>query len=373
MSTAKLVLIAGAVALLSVSFSYLNSSPSTAGNDVGGELRLLPLDGAVGPESVAFDASGEGPYTGVSDGRILKWKEDEQGWIHHASVYSPELANTCKGSRDPKKEHVCGRPLGLQFNKKKGDLYVADAYFGLMKVGPGDEFAAPVAAGTHGVPFRFTNGLDIDEGSGAVYFTDSSKRFQRREFTSAIISGDATGRLMRFDADTGEVQVLLEGLSFPNGVALSGDASFLLLAETTTCRILKYWTQTPRLEVVAQLPGFPDNVRRSPRGGFWVAMHSRNGRLVEWALSVPWLRRFLLLVGSRLNLQKLSSSVLGRRRGAALAVRLSEEGEVLEALEGFGERKDMRFISEVEERNGSLWVGSVLMPFLGVYHLHHPD
>ena len=31
---------------------------------------------------------------------------------------------------------MCGRPLGLQFFAKTGDLYIADAYLGLMKVGP---------------------------------------------------------------------------------------------------------------------------------------------------------------------------------------------------------------------------------------------
>jgi len=30
--------------------------------------------GATGPESLAFDPDGEGPYTGVSDGRIMKWR-----------------------------------------------------------------------------------------------------------------------------------------------------------------------------------------------------------------------------------------------------------------------------------------------------------
>ncbi|KAL2984505.1 hypothetical protein AAZX31_12G091800 [Glycine max] len=32
-----------------------------------------------------------------------------------------------------KTEHICGRPLGLRFDKKTGDLYIADAYFGLLK------------------------------------------------------------------------------------------------------------------------------------------------------------------------------------------------------------------------------------------------
>ncbi|KAJ8485210.1 hypothetical protein OPV22_017695 [Ensete ventricosum] len=133
---------------------------------------------------------------------------------------------------------------------------------------------------TQGFPFRFTDSLEIDAKTGVIYFTDSSKLFQRWEFMSAVVSRDRTGRLMRFDPSSKEVAVLLYGLYFPNEVALSEDSSFLLVSETTTCRILRYQLQAPRAaanpEVVAELPGFPDNMR-SPRGGFWVALHSQKG------------------------------------------------------------------------------------------------
>ena len=36
----------------------------------------------------------------------------------------------------PELEHVCGRSLGLRFDEKTGDLYIADAYFCLMIVRP---------------------------------------------------------------------------------------------------------------------------------------------------------------------------------------------------------------------------------------------
>lgn len=78
-----------------------------------------------------------------------------------------------------KNEHICGRPLGLRFDKKTGDLYIADAYFGLLKVGPEGGLATPLTTEAEGVPLRFTNDLDIDE-EGNVYFTDSSTTYQRR-------------------------------------------------------------------------------------------------------------------------------------------------------------------------------------------------
>lgn len=47
------------------------------------------VEGAIGPESFAFDMLGEGPCTGVSDGRIIKWQQNERRWINFA-VTSPK-------------------------------------------------------------------------------------------------------------------------------------------------------------------------------------------------------------------------------------------------------------------------------------------
>lgn len=46
----------------------------------------MELPGAVGPESIAFDCHGKGPYVGVSDGRILKWQGIHLGWKEFAIV-----------------------------------------------------------------------------------------------------------------------------------------------------------------------------------------------------------------------------------------------------------------------------------------------
>lgn len=86
----------------------------------------------------------------------------------------------CRGSQNPNREHECGRPLGLKFNEKTGDLYIADAYHGLMVVRPGETIARVVATEAGGIPLRFTNSVEIDEESGIVYFTDTSTRYQRR-------------------------------------------------------------------------------------------------------------------------------------------------------------------------------------------------
>ncbi|KAI8562476.1 hypothetical protein RHMOL_Rhmol03G0039500 [Rhododendron molle] len=88
----------------------------------------------------------------------------------------------CEGSQvdHEEREHICGRPLGLCFDEITGNLYIADAYMGLLVVGPEGGLATKVATQAQGISFGFTNSLDIDERNGIVYFSDSSSRFQRR-------------------------------------------------------------------------------------------------------------------------------------------------------------------------------------------------
>ena len=78
-----------------------------------------------------------------------------------------------------KTEHICGRPLGLRFDKKTGDLFIADAYFGLLKVGPEGGLATSLVTEAEGIPLKFTNDVDVD-GEGNVYFTESSSHYPRR-------------------------------------------------------------------------------------------------------------------------------------------------------------------------------------------------
>ena len=103
--------------------------------------------------------------------------------FNHCNTLPKFRSGLCDPQPSPlgylKNEHICGRPLGLRFHKKTGDLYIADAYFGLMKVGPEGGLATSLASEAEGVPLRFTNDLDVDE-EGNVYFTDSSTNYQRR-------------------------------------------------------------------------------------------------------------------------------------------------------------------------------------------------
>ncbi|KAI5001899.1 hypothetical protein ZWY2020_026549 [Hordeum vulgare] len=122
-----------------------------------------------------------------------------------ASKFSRETENA--------RESRCGRPLGLRFNQKSGDLYVADAYKGLMRVPPGGGEATVLVNQVDGFPLRFTNGVDVDQVTGRVYFTDSSMNYQRSQHEMVTRTGDSTGRLMSYDPHTSDVTVLQAGMT----------------------------------------------------------------------------------------------------------------------------------------------------------------
>lgn len=70
--------------------------------------------------------------------------------------------------------------MGLRFSKETGDLYIADAYWGLLRVGPEGGVAEILSTEIDdGKKLVFTNDLDIAD-DGSVYFTDSSAKYPRK-------------------------------------------------------------------------------------------------------------------------------------------------------------------------------------------------
>ncbi|CAL9107345.1 unnamed protein product [Musa textilis] len=328
------------------------------------EIRFL--NQVQGPESVAFDPQGRGPYTGIADGRVVFW--DGESWSDFAYT-SPNRSEICNPKPSPlsylKNEHICGRPLGLRFDKKTGDLYIADAYFGLLKVGPEGGLATPVTTEAEGIPLKFTNDLDIDE-DGSIYFTDSSTNYQRRNFMQLVFTGEPSGRLLKYNPVVKETTVLLRGLQFPNGVTLSKDGSFFLFCEGSRGRLSRYWLKGEKAgtsDVFAILPGFPDNVRTNEKGEFWVAIHCRRSMYTHLTSRYFRLRKFLLKLPIPVKYHFLLQ--IGGRPHAVI-IKYSPDGELLEILED-SQGKVVRAVSEVEEKDGKLWIGSVLMPFIAVY------
>ncbi|XP_072957687.1 protein STRICTOSIDINE SYNTHASE-LIKE 13 [Typha angustifolia] len=324
--------------------------------------KLEFVDEIFGPESIEFDREGRGPYAGLADGRVVRWTGESIGWETFALVnpnWSEKICANGVESTTPKqhpKEKWCGRPLGLRFNRDTGELYIADAYHGLMVVGPNGGVATPLTTSADGSPILFANDLDV-HSNGSIFFTDTSMRYNRRDHFYILLEGESTGRLLRYDPLSRTTHVVLKGLAFPNGVQISKDQRFILLTETTNCRIMRYWLEGPRtgqLEVFADLPGFPDNVRLNDKGEFWVAIDCCRTPVQEVFSNNPWMRSMYFRI-------PLKMSFLARLLGMEMYTVVSlfdEEGRILEVLEDRG-GEVVKLVSEVREVDGKLWIGTV--------------
>ena len=163
----------------------------------------------------------------------------------------------------------------------------------------------------------------------------------------SILASDKTGRLLKYDPRTEEVTVLLHDLAFANGVALSKDKSFVLVAESAPFTIHRLWLRGPKapaLELFAELERPPDNIKSNNRGEFWVALNS--GRGVKEVVNIETSDKWLYV-------------------NDPVAAKFDEQGKVVQVLEGEG-GSALESVSEVEEQNENLWVGSAVKPYVGV-------
>ncbi|KAL3512329.1 hypothetical protein ACH5RR_025046 [Cinchona calisaya] len=234
----------------------------------------LPPGGPIGPESVALDRFNQGPYVGVTDGRILKYKSNI-GFVEFAHTAPNRNKTLCDGVSDINLGPICGRVFGLSFDPETGILYLVDAFLGFFEVGPNGGQATLIANSAGGVRFKFLSGVDVNPITREVYFTDASKTYDLRDVIQGNALADSTGRLIKYNPTTKEVKVELDGLPVPVGPANSHDGTFLLYSENINKRIIKYRLQGLKAhtsEALLNLPINPLKIKRAPIfGEFWVA------------------------------------------------------------------------------------------------------
>lgn len=293
-----------------------------------------------GPEDVAVDAQGR-IYGGTHDGLIVR--------ITPASGDgSPELVEVFVATG--------GRPLGLHFDAA-GRLIVADAQKGLLAIDTQGQIET-LTTEADGVPFNLTDDLDI-ASDGRIYFSDASDRFGYGQHLEDLLEAKPHGRLLVYDPATRSTEVLLEGLYFANGVALSSAEDFVLVNETYRYRITRYWLTGPRAGssdvFIDNLPGFPDGVSSNRRGTFWVALYTVRNPAMEQLHPRPWLKR---------QLSKLPKWMWPKPQAYGLVLALDEAGNVQRSLhDPTGERVPQT--TSVEEVDGALYLGNLDRDWIG--------
>lgn len=302
-------------------------------------VQRLSLGDGHKPEDVALDAQGR-IYAGFEDGRIIQLQPD--------GTQPRVFANTQ------------GRPLGLALDRA-GNLIVTDAIKGLLSVNPAGEIKV-LATESDGVKFGCLNDLDVG-ADGTIYFTEASFKYPMSQFSSDILEHQPNGRLLAFDPQTQKPRTLLRGLYFANGVAVSSDQSFVLVAETGKYRVQRVWLRDAKEGTVDtfidNLPGFPDGISSNGSGKFWLALVTPRQAVFDKVLPHPFVRKVIF---------RLPKFLQPAPERYSFVVALDSQGRVVENLQN-GSPDCYGQIANVVEHNGKLYFGSIGEDTVGVYAL----
>ncbi|MDB5582295.1 MAG: gluconolactonase [Bradyrhizobium sp.] len=157
-----------------------------------------------------------------------------------------------------------GAPNGAKFHRD-GRLFLADRDRGILAVDPATRVVTPIIAKVDLEPFRGVNDLVFARG-GDLYFTDQGM--------SDI--ADPTGRVYRLRAN-GQLDLLLDHLPGPNGIALDSAERTLFVALTRANQVLRAALmpdgRLSRVATFLQLSGGggPDGIAVAADGGLVVA------------------------------------------------------------------------------------------------------
>ena len=212
---------------------------------------------------------------------------------------------------------------------------------------------------------QFCNNAAI-AADGTVYFSDSSLAYGIDHWKAEMVEVTRTGRLLRRAPD-GAVDVLVSGLAFANGVALTRDESSVLVAETAARTVVRYRLTGPdagRRDLFAQdLPGYPDNIARGSDGLIWVTIASPRDPVVERLQRGPmWVRRGVTRIPDRLQPAPKRTVRVQAYDDDGQLVRDVQLGE-----SDHGNRFHM--VTGVREHEGRLWLGSLHEPAVAVLAL----
>ncbi|GFS38525.1 hypothetical protein Acr_00g0058030 [Actinidia rufa] len=186
------------------------------------------------PEDVCVDKNGI-LYTATRDGWIKRLHRNGS-WENWRKIDSNAL-------------------LGITITKA-GSLIVCDGEKGLFKV---DEDGVTVLTShVKGTEMRFADDV-IEASDGSLYFSVASTKFGFHNVHLDFLEAKPNGQLLKYDPSSNDTSVVIDGLYFANGVALSTDQDYLVIKEKTQI-------------FVDNLPGAPDNINLAPDGSYWIAL-----------------------------------------------------------------------------------------------------
>jgi len=304
-------------------------------NDRLRKARLIDLGEHEGPEDVAADQNGL-IYTATDDGLIIRMQPD--------------------GSNIEVFAETGGRPLGLEFDAA-GNLLVANSYLGLQMVSP-DGSVKILTDSYDGERITYADDVAI-AANGMIYFSDASSKFGAMKSGGSyqaslldILEHGGHGRVYRYDPENDKTTVVLDGLNFANGVAVSEDQSYLLINETASYRVWRFWLSGPeagrREIIIDNLPGFPDNINNGRNGQFWIGLVAPRVQILDDLSGKPFIRKILQRLPAVLRPKAVPSShIISITGDGEVVMNLQDTAATVPALTGVYETTDTLWLTSL--------------------------
>ncbi|KVG21039.1 Six-bladed beta-propeller, TolB-like protein [Cynara cardunculus var. scolymus] len=182
--------------------------------------------------------------------------------------------------------HTGGRPIGIAIDDF-GDVFVADAFKGLLNVSVGGELEF-LTDEAEGMKFGLINGIVVAK-NGMVYFTKN----RLHQWFHDFLEGRPHGRLLSYDPSTKQTNMIFRDHYFANGVELSSNQDFVIFCETFMRKCSRYYLQGEKkgsIDVfVDNLPGVPNNIRYDGDGHYWLD----NSFSLKFIQIYPFIRKIL--------------------------------------------------------------------------------
>ncbi|TYS55860.1 SMP-30/gluconolactonase/LRE family protein [Sutcliffiella horikoshii] len=270
-----------------------------------------------------------------------------EGWLYAATKTGAIIRIREDGKGLQKIANTKGRPLGFDFDNE-GSIIVADPLYGkhggLLKISNFENGEGDINLLTDKVentPLNFIDAVVVSN-NGIIYFTDASQSTKAKEIGDVgrageidILENRSTGRVLEYNPATKKTRVLIKGISFANGIALSTDEKYLFINETGKYRVWKLNLEKDQMlstkeesqfaeVIIENLPGLPDNMMAGKDGRLWIGLIMPRNNFLEFSADKPILRKMAM---------RLPAKMLPKGAGYSHVIAINESGEVVEDMQ----------------------------------------
>ncbi|TNE35430.1 MAG: strictosidine synthase [Alphaproteobacteria bacterium] len=204
-----------------------------------------------------------------------------------------------------------GRPIwsdGARLIREDGEvLHIFDSAVTALAVSVQGEIAVALAAGDIRIldvsgkeklshnPKGLTGITAMEfEDAGTLLLCIGSTRHTIDDWARDLLERQASGQLCRLSIESGSVEVLSDGLAYPNGVLVLPDGG-LAVSESWKSRLIRFDPGTEKsTPLVEDLPAYPGRISAAKGGGYWLALFAPRSPLIEFVLREPTYRRAMM-------------------------------------------------------------------------------